>query len=126
MSQLWNQRFHVPSIQEFNLQNQNLGIENTNLRTIKHILIGIIVNLNQVKYNAHFKRISDKFIIAVGEKDRKTALLSTAIKITKDGAPFYPNSTGNRIYGDVGYPRGFKMIKDFERITFLLNQTKAK
>lgn len=82
--------------------------------------------LNQVKHNAHLKRISDKFIVAVGQKDRKTALLSTAIKITKAGAPFYPNSIGNRIYGNVSYPRGFKMIKDEKQITFLLKQTKVR
>lgn len=37
----------VHQIQEFHLQNQLLGIENTNSRMVEPILIGITVNLNQ-------------------------------------------------------------------------------
>lgn len=80
---------------------------------------------NQLKHNAHYKRISDKFIIAIGNKNRKSSLLQKAIKITKKGAPFEPNSTGKKIYGDVSYPRGFKMIKDEKRIDFLLKTVNA-
>jgi hypothetical protein len=80
--------------------------------------------LNQIKHNAHSKRNKDKFIVAVGKKNRNTALLRKAIQITTMGAPFCPNSVGKKIYGNKGYPRGFKRIFDEKRISELAKLAK--
>ncbi len=79
-------------------------------------------SLNQLSHNAHMKRISDKFIVSIGQKDRKNALLSKAIPLTLKGAPFRPNKFAKKIYGDVSYPRGFKMITDDAKIRLLLKK----
>ena len=80
--------------------------------------------LEQVKHNSHSKRDYDAFIVAIGKKDRETALLRKAIQITSIGAPFRANSIGKKIYGDVAYPRGFKIIRDEKNIHALLRLTK--
>jgi hypothetical protein len=80
--------------------------------------------LDQVKHNSHSKRNSDAFIVAIGKKDRETALLRKAIQITSVGSPFRANSVGKKIYGDVAYPRGFKIIRDEKNIHALLRLAK--
>ena len=77
--------------------------------------------LPQIKHSAHYKRIKDRFTIAIGKKDRKNALLSKAIQLTSCGAPFLPNNFAKSIYGNVSYPRGFKMIKEPSKVRLLLN-----
>lgn len=79
---------------------------------------------SQVKHNAHYKRIRDRFTIAIGKKDRKNALLSKAIPLTSQGSPFKPNSFAKMIYGNVSYPRGFKMIREESKINTLLEKIK--
>ena len=80
--------------------------------------------LNQVKHNSHSKRNHDAFIVAIGKKDRKTALLRKAIQITFAGAPFRANLVGEKIYGNVAYPRGFKIIREEKNIRKLLRLVK--
>ena len=80
--------------------------------------------LKQIKHNAHSKRIKDRFIVAVGKKNRSTALLRKAIQITTAGSPFRPNLVGKRIYGNKGYPRGFKRIFDEKRVMELVKLAK--
>ena len=80
--------------------------------------------LDQVKHNSHSKRNYDAFIVAIGKKDRETALLRKAIQITSAGSPFRANSIGKKIYGDVAYPRGFKIIRDEKNIHALLRLAK--
>ena len=80
--------------------------------------------MNQVKHNSHSKRNHDAFIIAIGKKDRKTALLRKAIQITSAGAPFRANLVGKKIYGNVAYPRGFKIIREEKNIRKLLRLVK--
>jgi len=79
---------------------------------------------SQIKHNAHYKRVKDRFIIVIGKKDRKNALLSQAIPLTYPGAPFKPNTFAKNVYGDVSYPRGFKMIKEESKINHLLEKIK--
>jgi len=81
-------------------------------------------SLNQLSHNAHMKRISDKFIVSIGQKDRKSGLLSKAIPLTYPGAPFKPNTFAKSVYGNVSYPRGFKMIKEKSKINILLEKIK--
>ena len=80
--------------------------------------------LDQVRHNSHSKRNYDAYIVAIGKKDRKTALLRKAIQITSVGSPFRANSIGKKIYGDVAYPRGFKIIRDEKNIHALLRLAK--
>ena len=80
--------------------------------------------LDQVKHNSHSKRNYDAFLVAIGKKDRETALLRKAIQITSVGSPFRANSIGKKIYGDVAYPRGFKIIRDEKNIHALLRLVK--
>ena len=79
---------------------------------------------SQIMHNAHYKRIKDRFTIAIGKKDRKNALLSKAIPLTFQGAPFKPNSFARKIYGNVTFPRGFKMIREESKINALLEKIK--
>jgi len=79
----------------------------------------------QIKQNAHYKRTKDRFTIVIGKKDGKSALLSKAIQLTYQGAPFKPNSIAKKVYGNVSYPRGFKMITDESKIKLLLKKVKA-
>lgn len=79
---------------------------------------------SQIRHNAHYKRIKDRFTIVIGKKDRKHGLLTHAIPLTYSGAPFKPNSFAKRIYGDKSYPRGFKMIYDEKNIKILLKKSK--
>lgn len=80
--------------------------------------------LNRIEHNSHSKRKHDSFIVAVGKKDRKTALLRKAIQITTAGTPFRANSTGKKFYGNVSYPRGFKRIREEERVLELVKLAK--
>ena len=80
--------------------------------------------LEQIRHNSHSKRNCDAFIVAVGKKDRKTALLRKAIQITSVGSPFRANAIGKKIYGDVAYPRGFKIIHNEKNIHALLRLAK--
>ena len=79
---------------------------------------------SQIKHNAHYKRVKDRFTIVIGKKDRKHGLLSQAIPLTYPGAPFKPNTFAKSIYGNVSYPRGFKMIKEKSRMNILLKKIK--
>ena len=79
---------------------------------------------SQIKYSAHYKRVKDRFTIVIGKKDRKHGLLSQAIPLTYPGAPFKPNTFAKSIYGNVSYPRGFKMIKEKSRMNILLKKIK--
>jgi len=79
---------------------------------------------SQIKHNAHYKRVKDRFTIVIGKKDRKNALLSQAIPLTYPGAPFKPNTFAKNVYGNVSYPRGFKMIRDESKINILLEKIK--
>jgi len=79
---------------------------------------------SQIKHNAHYKRVKDRFTIVIGKKDRKNALLSQAIPLTYPGAPFKPNTFAKSVYGNVSYPRGFKMIKEESKINILLEKIK--
>ena len=78
----------------------------------------------QIKHNAHYKRVKDRFTIVIGKKDRKNGLLSHAIPLTYPGAPFKPNIFAKSIYGNITYPRGFKMIKEESRVDILLEKIK--
>jgi len=80
---------------------------------------------SQIKHNAHYKRVKDRFTIVIGKQDRKNALLSKAIPLTHQGSPFKPNSFAKMIYGDVSYPRGFKMIREKSKINTLLEKIKS-
>jgi len=51
-------------------------------------------------------------------------LLSQAIPLTYPGAPFKPNTFAKSVYGNVSYPRGFKMIEDESKINILLEKIK--
>lgn len=65
----------------------------------------------QIEQNAHFKRVEDEFVCAVGIKERrKSLLLEKGVRITEDGSPFKPNSLGLALYGNVGFPRGHKPL----------------
>lgn len=77
---------------------------------------------NQLSHSAHMKNNSDRFIIAIGQKDRKSALLSKAIPLTHKGAPFRPNDLLRKIYRNTSYPRGFRMIEDDSKIQLLLKK----
>ena len=79
---------------------------------------------SQIKHNAHYKRVKDRFTIVIGKKDRKNALLSQAIPLTYPGAPFKPNTFAKSVYGNVSYPRGFKMIKEESKINLLMEKIK--
>ena len=81
--------------------------------------------LSQIRHNAHYKRVKDRFTIVIGKKDRKHGLLSQAIPLTYSGAPFKPNSFAKKIYGNKSYPRGFKMIYDERKIKILLKKAET-
>ncbi len=82
--------------------------------------------LKRIKNNAHAKRKFDRFTCAVGRKTCKSALLSEPIRITCEGFPFKPTFFAKQIYGNVSYPRGFKIITNEKRIKILLDETKSK
>jgi len=79
---------------------------------------------SQIKHNAHYKRVKDRFTIVIGKQDRKNALLSKAIPLTQQGSPFKPNKLARKIYGNVNFPRGFKMITEESKINTLLEKIK--
>jgi hypothetical protein len=64
--------------------------------------------------SAHFKRLVDTFICSIGIKDREKILLRKASKLTESGSPFRPNELGHSLYGDRGFPRGYKWIGETE------------
>jgi|SRR2546428_3833841 len=76
--------------------------------------------LKQINQSAHSKRNNDRFVIAVGKKDRKSALLKSALRLTFNGSPFRPTNFAKKIYGNVGFPRGFKLIQEPEKVSALL------
>lgn len=80
---------------------------------------------SQIKHNAHYKRAKDRFTIVIGRKDRKSALLSKAIPLTQQGSPFKPNNFARKIYGNVNFPRGFKMIREESKINALLKRVRS-
>lgn len=79
----------------------------------------------QVRECAHFKRISDVFVCAVGVRGgRETCLLKSARQLTEAGAPFKPNKFGLMVYGNKTFPRGWKWIRDEARLRFLLSEVR--
>jgi len=108
--------FEVEKILSFEKDNNNLTVVGNEKSISKY--------LPQIKHNAHYKRLRDRFTIVIGKKDRKNALLSKAIQLTFQGAPFKPNTFAKSIYGNVSYPRGFKMIKEKSKINILLEKIK--
>ncbi len=74
----------------------------------------------RISQNAHTKRSDDKYFVVVGDKT-ESRLLNKAVKLTENGSPFNPTQIGIEIYGDVGFPRGFKTVYDADKIQKLLN-----
>jgi len=44
--------------------------------------------------------------------------------LTSQGSPFKPNNFARKIYGNVTFPRGFKMIREESKINTLLVKVK--
>jgi hypothetical protein len=78
----------------------------------------------RIQNNAHTKRKSDEYSIVIGNPS-DSALLKRAVRLAENGSPFRPNKIGKEIYGDVGFPRGFKWVYDLNRIQSLLNYCHA-
>ena len=108
--------FEITKILSLEKNNNDLKVLEPKIPTSKYH--------SQIKHNAHYKRTRDRFTIAIGKKDRKNALLSKAIPLTSQGSPFKPNNFARKIYGNVTFPRGFKMIREESKINTLLEKVK--
>jgi len=80
--------------------------------------------LARIRKNAHTKRHEDHYHIVVGNPSDAMPL-KRAIRLTESGSPFKPSNIGKEIYGDVGFPRGFKWIYDTSRIQALLDRCRS-
>jgi hypothetical protein len=76
--------------------------------------------LNRIRNNAHTKRDEDHYYIVIGNPS-DSAFFKRALKLTENGSPFRPSKIGQETYGNVGFPRGFKWVRDSSQVQNLLN-----